>query len=267
MASWDRVHEILVLENNLPISTDTSVKNSDAFLEFRQVHFTYPDGKEVLHNINLQLQKGKTYALVGPTGGGKTTTASLMARLYDPTSGLVLLDGRDIRSYSDEERTKKIGFILQDPILFTGTLRENILYGNDVYASYNNKQIEDLMTELGLGKIIERFDQGLETKLSSSQEAVSLGQKQLIAFIRAVLRQPELVILDEATANIDTVTEKLLEEILYNLPKHITKIIIAHRLNTIENADEIFFVNGGEVVQAGSMDSAMEMLLHHNRIS
>jgi ATP-binding cassette subfamily B protein len=220
-----------------------------------------------LHNINLTLDKGKTYALVGPTGGGKTTTASLMARLYDPTIGEVFLNGKDIRSYSPEERTKKIGFILQEPVMFSGTVRENILYGNEEYATDTNEQLKADIDKAGLGKLLERFDQGLETKLTASGDSVSLGQKQLIAFMRAVLRHPEILILDEATANIDTVTEKLLEDILANLSTDTTKIIIAHRLNTIQNADEIFFVNGGEVVQAGSMDHAMEMLLQHNRKS
>ncbi len=267
LASWDRVHEILVMESNLPLLSDVTSTPSNAILEFKKVSFSYPDGKEVLHTISMSLEKGKTYALVGPTGGGKTTTASLMARLYDPTIGTIVLNGKDIRAYSDEERTQKIGFILQEPMLFTGTLRENILYGNEQYVSYDNEKLEKLLREAGLEKLLNRFDKGLETELTASGDAVSLGQKQLIAFIRAVLRNPELLILDEATANIDTVTEQLLEDILRNLPPGTTKVIIAHRLNTIENADEIFFVNAGEVVRAGSMDHAMEMLLHHNRKS
>jgi ATP-binding cassette subfamily B protein len=267
LASWDRVHDILVLESDLPTLTDSGVSGSGAVLEFKHINFTYPEGKEVLRNINFSLQKGKTYALIGPTGGGKTTTASLMARLYDPTSGTVLLHGKDIRSYSPEERTKKIGFILQEPILFTGTVRENILYGNEEYASHSNEQLAEVIAKAGLEDLLKRFDQGLETKLTASGDAVSLGQKQLIAFMRAVLRHPDILILDEATANIDTVTEQLLEEILHHLPPTTTKVIIAHRLNTIKNADDIFFVNGGEVVEAGSMEHAMEMLLHHGRKS
>ncbi len=267
LASWDRVHEILVMENNLPILRDTATSNTNSVLEFKDVNFTYPDGKPVLHSVNINLEKGKTYALVGPTGGGKTTTASLMARLYDPTTGQVFLHGKDIRNYSPEERTKKIGFILQEPLLFTGTVRENILYGNEEFASLGNTELEKIIHESGLEGLLKRFDQGLETKLTANGDAVSLGQKQLIAFMRAVLRNPELLILDEATANIDTVTEQLLEDILHNLPMSTTKVIIAHRLNTIENADEIFFVNGGEVLRAGSMDRAIEMLLHHNRKS
>ncbi len=267
LASWDRVHEILVMENDLAQVTDDSKVSNNSVLEFKNVNFTYPDGKEVLHHINLNLQKGKTYALVGPTGGGKTTTASLMARLYDPTTGMVLLEGKDIRSYSDDVRAQKIGFILQEPVLFTATVRDNILYGNERHSQLGNAELEALIKKSGLERLLARFDQGLETKLTASGDAVSLGQKQLIAFMRAVLRDPQLLILDEATANIDTVTEQLLEDILRNLPTSTTKVIIAHRLNTIQNADEIFFVNAGEVVQAGSMEHAVEMLLHHNRKS
>ena len=221
----------------------------------------------MLRNINFDLASGKTYALVGPTGGGKTTTASLIARLYDPTSGTVLLAGKDIRSYSPQERTRKIGFILQEPFLFTGTVRDNILYGNDAYQNHSNEQLAEVIREANLDGLLERFDEGLDTTVQTSGDAISLGQKQLIAFMRAVLRDPDLLILDEATANIDTVTEQLLDEILQKLPEKTTRIIIAHRLNTIERADEIFFINSGQVTQAGSLNDAVDMLLDGKRVS
>ena len=203
---------------------------------------------------------------MGPTGGGKTTTASLMARLYDTTKGTVLLDGEDIRSFTHKElRSQKVGFILQEPLLFTGTIRENILYGNE--EIYTNDQLTIAIGEAGLMSLLGRFEQGLDTKLQISGDGVSLGQKQLIAFMRAVLRKPQLLILDEATANIDTVTEKLLDEILKKLPETTTRVIIAHRLNTIENADEIYFVNSTKVVKAGSLTDAVELLLHGKRKS
>jgi ATP-binding cassette subfamily B protein len=267
LASWDRVHEILVLETNLEIIPQTEKTSSNSILEFKNVNFKYPDGKEVLHNINLQLEKGRTYALVGPTGGGKTTTASLMARLYDPTSGMILLDGYDIRSYKNETRAKKIGFILQEPFLFTGTVRDNILYGNEEYKDHSNERLEKVINNSGLETLLTRFDTGLETKLVSVGDEVSLGQKQLIAFIRAVLRAPEILILDEATANVDTVTEGLLEDILKKLPSSTTRVIIAHRLNTIANADEILFINAGEVTKAGSMENAVNLLMRGKRQS
>lgn len=190
-----------------------------------------------------------------------------MARLYDPSEGTVFLNGKDIRTYSPSERTQKIGFILQEPILFSGTVKENILYGNEKYKDYSNEDFEKALKSAGLESLLVRFDDGLGAKVAMSGDALSLGQKQLIAFMRAVLREPELLILDEATANIDTVTEQLLEEILKKLPKETTRVIIAHRLNTIENADEIFFVNGGGITLAGSMEHAVEMLLHGKRES
>ena len=185
---------------------------------------------------------------MGPTGGGKTTTASLIARLYDATKGTILLDGKDIRSYKPEERTRKIGFILQEPFLFTGTIRDNILYGNNEYRNSQMNSLQKPFRKPDLESLLERFDQGLDTKVQTTGDGISLGQKQLIAFMRAVLRKPELLILDEATANIDTVTEQLLDSILKKLPESTTRVIIAHRLNTIENADEIFFVNTGKVI-------------------
>lgn len=268
LAGWDRIHAILSLRSDLAIMPSTERSSETApLIEFKNVHFRYPDGKEVLHNISFKLTSGKTYALVGPTGGGKTTTASLMARLYDPTKGTVLLNGKDIRSYDESLRTKKIGFILQEPFLFTGTVKDNILYGNESYKDHTNEQLEKVLKESGLEKLLFRFEKRLETKIALSGSTLSLGQKQLIAFIRAVLRHPELLILDEATANIDTVTEELLEKILGKLPKETTKVIIAHRLNTIANADEIFFVNAGEVIPAGTMEHAVDMLLHGKRTS
>jgi len=267
MAGWDRISQILSLETNLVKLDSTVVEPSAPLLEFRNVHFGYVEGQEILHNISFKLEKGKTYALVGPTGGGKTTTASLIARLYDPTAGTILLDGKDLRSYDPIDKTNKIGFILQEPFLFTGTVKENILYGNALYLDYTNEQLEKVITDANLESLLALFEQGLETKVVSSGDSVSLGQKQLIAFMRAVLRNPDILILDEATANIDTITEKLLEDILNKLPETTTRVIIAHRLNTIRNADEIFFVNSGEVTRAGSLDDAMNMLLQGKRVS
>jgi len=267
MAGWDRISQILSLETNLIKLDSALVEPSAPLLEFRNVHFGYVEGHEILHNISFKLEKGKTYALVGPTGGGKTTTASLIARLYDPTAGIILLDGKDLRSYDPVDKTNKIGFILQEPFLFTGTVKENILYGNALYRDYTNEQLEKVITDANLESLLALFEQGLETKVVSSGDSVSLGQKQLIAFMRAVLRNPDILILDEATANIDTITEKLLEDILNKLPETTTRVIIAHRLNTIRNADEIFFVNSGEVTRAGSLDDAMNMLLQGKRVS
>lgn len=283
LAGWDRINQVLQLQSNLVVMDKTSDKIEDEnIISFEDVSFTYEsfentsDQKQwVIRHTNFDLQKGKTYALVGPTGGGKTTTASLMARLFDPTEGLVKLAGHDIRTLTQEERTKRIGFILQEPFLFSGTVRENILYGSDISQDYEDnhapssvqniaqieKDIEDFKP------LLKSFEKGIDTVIKVSGDGMSLGQKQLIAFMRACIRQPDILILDEATANIDTVTETLLEDVLQKLPSTTTKVIIAHRLNTIKDADEIFFVGGGKVTPAGSFENAMDLLLHNKRES
>jgi ATP-binding cassette subfamily B protein len=260
MAALDRVQEMLKLKTNLVQVADTAAPRPGALLQFEDVGFSYAADKRVLHNVSLTLERGRTYALVGPTGGGKTTTAMLMARLYDPSHGKVYLDGRDIRSFSAAERADKIGFILQDPFLFSGTVRDNIVYGHGDLEKLTDEALQERIDAQGLSGFVARFNEGLATPVKGG-DGLSLGQRQLVAFLRAVLRQPEILILDEATANIDTVTEQLLEEVLDKLPASTTKVIIAHRLNTIRNADEIFFVGGGGLTEAGSMEHAMDMLL------
>ena len=268
MAAMDRVSEVLNLSNNLVQEPNASAGAAGHLLAFEGVDFAYPGGKPVLAGVNLTLDRGRTYALVGPTGGGKTTTAMLMARLYDPTSGKVYLDGQDIRSLDADARARRIGFILQDPFLLAGTVRDNIVYGHPELAALGEEELAGRMAAKGLSGFLARFGEaGLSTPVKAAGDGLSLGQKQLVAFLRAVLREPEILILDEATANIDTVTEQMLGEVLAKLPAATTKVIIAHRLNTIQNADEIFFVGGGAVTPAGSMEHAMGMLLSHERVS
>ncbi|MFZ4581867.1 MAG: ABC transporter ATP-binding protein [Paludibacter sp.] len=267
LAGWERISQIMSQENNLKTIPDTTVSNNPFLISFQNVTFSYIADKQILSNVSFDLERGKTYAFVGPTGGGKTTTASLIARLYDPTEGKVLLYGKDIRSYNSSDRTAKIGFILQEPFLFTGTIRDNILYGNACFINLSDEELIGELKEVNLDGLLERFEGGLNAQIKASGEGLSLGQKQIIAFMRAVIRRPDLLILDEATANIDTVTEQLLEDILRKLPKSATRIVIAHRLNTIENADEIYFVNAGTVNKAGSMQDAVDLLLQRKRQS
>lgn len=260
LAAWDRIGIILHFKSDLKIVTEQD-SDGKGLLEFRNVSFKYIEGKEVLKNINFVLEPGKKYAFVGPTGGGKTTTASLIARLFDPTEGCIYLNGKNICSFDFTERSQKIGFILQEPYLFSGTVKDNLMYG------FDNKEIfEEKVEKAGFESLLSRFSNGIDTKIDSA-ETLSLGEKQIIAFMRAVLREPEILILDEATANIDTVTEQVLNDILKKLPEKTTQIIIAHRLNTIEEADDIFFINGGGLKQAGSMQDAVDMLLHGKRNS
>jgi ATP-binding cassette subfamily B protein len=268
VAAWSRIRDILNLENNITtLAGESETNKSSALLEFKDVSFNYDESTKVLWDINLVFEEGKTYALVGPTGGGKSTTASLMDRLYDPSSGTIFFNGRDMRSYSRLELGKSIGVILQEPFLFSGTVGENIRYGNASLTETTDEKLAELLEEKGLHALLSRFEKGLATEVDDSAENISLGQKQLISFIRAILREPELLILDEATANIDTVTEELLNNIIAKLPKKTTKVVIAHRLNTIREADEIIFINSGKAEIAGSYDHALEMINSSKRQS
>jgi len=259
LAAWTRVREIISLESNLIIeeANDNSENKSNELLAFKDISFGY-DEDMIIHNMSFILEKGKTYALVGPTGGGKSTTASLMARLYDPQQGIIELKNRDIRSYTEEERTNSIGFILQEPFLFTGTIGDNLRYGNSELLNSSDEELLEKLKSHNLTELMDTFDNGIETIIENN--GISIGQKQIISFIRTLLREPELLILDEATANIDTVTEQNLQSILSQLPDTTTKVIIAHRLNTIKKADQIFFISGGILTPAEDFDSALNLI-------
>lgn len=264
-AAWIRIDYLLRLENNLKVINVDIITNkqnydSSQIMSLKHVYFSYDGNKNVLEDINIDLEKGKTYALVGPTGGGKSTLAALLARLYDPTEGEILFNHRDLKSYSRTELSKKIGFILQDPFMFTGTVMDNITYGNQELAYITKEELMDILKQNKLDTFLERFPDGLTTRIDNSADSISLGQRQLIAFIRAVLRKPEMLILDEATANVDTVTEKILQKIISNLPEQTVKIVIAHRLNTIENSDQIFFIANGRVEKPVDFDSAVALI-------
>ena len=183
-----------------------------------------------------------------------------MARLYDPQEGQISFLGRDIRTFTPEERAEHIGFILQEPFLFSGTIGENLRYGNDALASLSDDALKDRLNETGLDMILPSFPEGLTTEVDNARDTISLGQKQLIAFARMVLRKPDLLILDEATANIDTVTEQKLNDMIDHLPEETTKVVIAHRLNTIKKADQIFFINEGALHSVGSFEHALHLI-------
>lgn len=270
LASWSRVLAIFNMKSSITIAKDNSVpdeKVAGPRLELRDVSFGYEGGGMVIENANLSFEAGKTYALVGPTGGGKSTLASLMARLYDPIAGQVMIEGRDIRTIDPKDRSAFVSVILQDPIIFSGTVGDNIRYGNMELNEVDDVDLNTLLKKRGFEEVLTRFESGLSTPVSSGGSGLSIGQKQLISFMRAILRQPKLLILDEATANIDTVTESMLNSTLEALPKDTTKVIIAHRLNTIKEADEIMFVNGHHVTKAGSFDDAIRLIESSKRSS
>ena len=174
LASLDRVGEVMELTSDMATIDGDGVRPGNAILDFCDVSFHYPLGKDILEHVNLSLEKGKTYAFVGPTGGGKTTTASLMARLYDPSAGTIFLDGHDIKSYSSIQRSEKIGFILQEPFLFSGTLAENIVYGHPSSVQMTSVEIEKLLEASDLLGIFSKFEDGLATRIMPGSESMSL---------------------------------------------------------------------------------------------
>lgn len=264
LASWGRIQDVLALESNVVQAEKGNELpqdiHDDMVMVWNDVGFGYAEGHSVLKHVSVVLKRGETYALVGPTGGGKSTIANLMARLYDPTSGTIFWKEKDMRTYDRKELSDSIGVILQEPFMFSGTIADNMRYGNDKVADMPDEELGKLLSEKGMDALIKRFPEGLQTQIQTGAENLSIGQKQLVSFVRTILREPEFLILDEATANIDTVTESVLQELIDSLPAHTTKVIIAHRLNTIKKADEILFVGGGNVKRVADEAEVLELL-------
>ncbi|MDE6376787.1 MAG: ABC transporter ATP-binding protein/permease [Ligilactobacillus sp.] len=213
------------------------------------VHFSYDEGKEILHGIDLSVKKGQMLALVGPTGSGKTTTMNLFNRFYDVDSGSVTFDGVDVRDLTLKSLRSKVGIVLQDSLLFTGTIADNIKYGKpdasdeEMIVAAKQAQIHDFVVSL---------PDGYATKVSDEQSIFSTGQKQLVSIARTLLSDPDLLILDEATSNVDTVTEEKIQQAMDAVLAGRTSFVIAHRLKTIVNADKIAVLRDGNVIEQGS---------------
>ena len=219
-------------------------------IEFRDVTFRYPDGEEtVLENFSLKIPFGTHLAIVGETGAGKSTLANLVCRFYEPTKGTLLIDGRDARERSQLWLHSAIGCVLQTPHLFSGTIRENLLMGN---PNATEEQIWDAIRAVSAQDVIAHLEQGLDTDVGEGGDLLSTGEKQLISFARAVLADPRILILDEATASVDTMTEAKIQEATASITAGRTCIMIAHRLSTVRNADMILVVKDGKIVEQGT---------------
>jgi len=225
-------------------------------IAFRDVTFRYPDGEEtVLEHFSLEIPFGTRLAIVGETGAGKSTLANLVCRFYEPTEGTLLIDGRDARDRSQLWLHSAIGYVLQTPHLFSGTVRENLLMGN---PDATEEQILAAIRTVSAQEVIERLEKGLDTDVGEGGDLLSTGEKQLISFARAILADPRILILDEATASVDTMTEEKIQAAMESVTAGRTCIMIAHRLSTVRNADMILVVKDGRIVEQGSRDELLE---------
>ncbi|WOD62837.1 ABC transporter ATP-binding protein/permease [Niallia taxi] len=222
---------------------------------FSNVSFAYEEDKGILEGVSFHAKPGETIALVGPTGAGKTTVINLLSRFYDATGGVIKLDGKDITSIKRESLRKHMGFVLQDAYLFGGTIRENIRYGR---LDASDKEVEQAAQLANAQSFIDSLPDGYETVLQADGNSISQGQKQLLSIARAILADPEILILDEATSSIDTITEVKIQEALQVLMRGKTSFVVAHRLNTIKHADCILVLNNGEVIERGTHDELLQ---------
>ncbi len=225
-------------------------------IEFRDVTFRYPDGEEnVLEHFNLHIPAGTNVAIVGETGAGKSTLVNLVCRFYEPTSGQVLIDGRDARERSQLWLHANIGYVLQTPHLFSGTVLENLRYGN---PDATMQEIEAAVRAVCADEIIARLPEGYDTQVGEGGSSLSTGEKQLLSFARALLADPRIFVLDEATSSVDTITEQKLQQAIETVMRGRTSFIVAHRLSTIRRADVILVVQDGRIIEQGSHRALME---------
>ncbi|MFM7408148.1 MAG: ABC transporter ATP-binding protein [Cuspidothrix sp.] len=223
-------------------------------IKFENVSFAYKDDDYVIRNLDFTIHPGEKIALVGPTGAGKSSIIRLLCRLYDPTEGRILIDGVDIREITQRELRRYMGVILQEAFLFAGDVKSNITLGDN----YSFAEIEQAAEKTNVGAFINQLPQGYDTQLRSRATNISSGQKQLLAFARAAIRNPQILVLDEATASLDVGTEALVQEALNKLLVQRTSIIIAHRLSTIRNVDRIFVLKRGELIEQGSHEELLQ---------
>lgn len=250
IASAERIFSMLDTEPEIRDQPGAATPESlQGSVTFDHVFFYYEKDDPVLKDFNLTVNQGEAIALVGPTGGGKTTIVNLICRFFEPREGSILIDGRDYREISLHSLQSRIGIVLQTPYLFSGTVRENILYG-DLQAT--TAEIEEAARLAGAHGFIQSLNKGYEEDVGEGGNLLSVGQKQLVSLARAVLRRPDIFIMDEATSSVDTMTESYIQHGMENLMKGRTSFIIAHRLSTIKRADRILFIKDGQIAEMGS---------------
>jgi ATP-binding cassette subfamily B protein len=275
-ASAERVIQLLETEPDLYDSQQVKDKygeinnpNFEVFedlqgdLKIENVDFSYDDGEMILKDFNLEVNKGETIALVGPTGAGKSTIIKLIARFFEPTSGRILIDGVDYKERSITWLHKNLGYVLQDPHLFSGSIIDNIRYGR---LDATDEEVHEAAKIVSADSFINKLEKGYDTEVGEGGAKLSTGEKQLISFARAILADPKILILDEATSSIDTETEQLIQNAINALLKDRTSFIIAHRLSTIVNADRILVIEEGTITESGNHEELLETKGHYHQL-
>ena len=249
MVSTERIFNILENEQQIIDKGRLKDKSFKGLIEFNNVNFSYLDNQQVLYNISFKINPGESFAIVGPTGSGKTTITNLITKFYEVDTGNILIDGKDINHYTLETVRSKIGVILQDVFLFADTIFNNItLYNKDITMEI----VENAAKELEIHDFINSLPGGYSFNVSERGATLSAGQKQLIAFLRVLVNNPDILILDEATSSIDSYSEELIKNATKKITKDKTSIIIAHRLSTIESADKIIYMENGKILESGN---------------
>ncbi len=249
LVSSERVFKLI----DTPVKVIDNVNAQDlinfkSHISFNKIHFAYEDRK-VLNDISFDIVKGSTVAIVGQSGGGKSTIADLLARFYDPTEGSIIIDGKNIKDFTISSLRKKMGIVTQESILFNDTIHQNICFGKE------EAHIEEIINAAKIAnahEFVMRLEKGYETIIGERGSKLSGGQKQRISIARALLKNPEILILDEATSALDSESEKLVQDAILNLTKNRTTLVIAHRLSTIQNADLILVLKEGKIIQSGT---------------
>lgn len=254
MSGFSHFCELMDVEPEKDNENAVDIERAEGKIEFKNVSFSYNEDKEVLANVNLTVEKGKTLALVGPTGGGKTTICHLIPRFYTPDDGEILLDGKNVQDITLSSLRKNVGIVAQDLFLFDATIFENIAYGR---AGATIEEVKNAAKLANLEEFILSLPNGYDTEVGERGVRLSGGQKQRIAIARAFLKNPPVLILDEATSALDTVTERMIQESLEKLSEGRTVIVVAHRLSTIRRADEIIVINGQGIAERGSHEELL----------
>ncbi|RPJ69975.1 MAG: ABC transporter ATP-binding protein, partial [Desulfobacteraceae bacterium] len=256
MASAERI--FLVLDNRTMLpqpAAPASVAGIES-LRFERVDFAYVPGEPVLKSVSFELRRGETLAVVGPTGAGKTSLINLIPRLYDPTGGAVKINGRDLRTLASPAFRDTMALVMQDPLLFSGSIRRNIFEGA---PAADSDRAQAIIAAANLERLVARLPRGLDSELGEGGSLVSSGERQLIAIARAFARNPQLILFDEATSAIDSQTEQLVQQALARLMQQRTALVVAHRLSTVRHADRILVMNRGRIIESGSHPELMAL--------